>query len=276
VETSTTKWRQIGGDMTWESHGVVLAKNEAEYEQVHLVRILPWMEHDMEAAVSHGLYLVDEKTVDYGDLAIDQKHVRDALRSVGMDPAEWANLAPEHQAEVLASHDGYDESRSVDRLADALPDAPEDIEFWGQKETAETLESYDDQMRREALDANFETRFTFGEMPPMDAIEFALGGEEFELELQGQDALAFAYGTAVAGISGDTATAEEFAATVQALAETPAPAELPDDVAESSVERVLTDWEERYGDPSEEDHGIASVAQRIASDMLAAIGFEWV
>ena len=54
------KWRQIGGDMTWEKYGVVLARSNTEARQVDLVRIVPWMEHDKEAAVTHGLYLVDE------------------------------------------------------------------------------------------------------------------------------------------------------------------------------------------------------------------------
>ena len=270
------KWRQVGGDMTWEKYGVVLAKNEPEYRQVELVRIVPWMEHDKEAAVSHGLYLVDGRTVDYDDLEVERREVQDALRSVGMDSDEWAGLAPEYRAEILASYEGYEESRSVDKLAEALPTAPEEIQFHGQRETSANLASYDAEMRREALEANFDTRFTFGEMPAMEGLEFALGGEELEIDLKGQDALAFDYATSIAGVSGSTASAEEVAATVTALAEAPVPSELEPDDLESRLGRVLEEWEQRYDDPSDEEDGIAAVAQRIASDILASLGFEWV
>ena len=199
-----SRWRQIGGDVTWEKYGIVLARTEPEYEQVRLVRVVPWMEHDKEAAVTHGLYLVDEKTVDFSELSIERRDVQGAMRSAGLDRAEWEELGPEYRAEVLASHEGYEESRSVNTLAEALPVPPGEIEFHGQQETLENLEAYDDEMRREALDANFDTRLSFGEMPETDAIEFALGGEEFKIELQGQDALAFEYATTIAGISGAT------------------------------------------------------------------------
>ena len=64
---------------------------------------------------------------------------------------------------------------------------------------------------------------------------------------------------------------------MQALAGAPLPSETDGgDGRDSRIERVLEAWEQRYGNPSDEEDGIASVAQRIASDMLAVIGFEWV
>ena len=266
-----SKWRQIGGDMTWERYGAVLARSNPEARQVDLVRIVPWMEHDREAAVTHGLYLVDETTVDTDDLSPDRRNVKEAMRSAGIDVDEWRTLAPEYQAEMVANHDGYEQSRSVDRLADALPDRPEDIQFHGQKETGELLEAYDDDMRREALEANFKTRLSFGQVPPLDAVTFALGGEAYEMELQGQDALAFEYAMAAAGASGDVSSPESFVETVRALADAPSPEDFVDAPA-----HVLSDWEERYGDPSDDEDGIAVVARRIASDMLGTIGFEWI
>ena len=96
------------------------------------------------------------------------------------------------------------------------------------------------------------------------------------MNLKGQDALAFEYATSIAGVSGSTASAEEVAATVTALVEAPAPSELEPNVLDSRLGRVLEEWEQRYGNPSDEEDGIAAVAQRIASDILASLGFEWV
>jgi len=256
-------------------HGVVLAKDDSHGRQVHLVRVMPWLEHDREAAVTHGLYLVDEKTVDYDDLDAARSEVHQALRSTGVRPDEYDALGPMYKADLLAEVSGYDDSRSVDTLAQALPDAPEKIAFWGQPETSAKLEEYDRERRREALEANFKTRLTFGKLPAADALEFALGGEGLEMELQGQDALAFEYATALAGVSGATGSAEDIVETVRALADAPLPSDL-DAEALGAVERVLSEWDERYGDPSDEESGIAAVAQSVASGMMSALGFEWI
>jgi hypothetical protein len=272
-----SNWQQIGGDMTWEKYGVVLALDEPRVRQVRLVRVTPWLEHDKEAAVTHGLYLVDEKTVDYDDLEAFRSEVKQALRSTGVRPDEYDELGPKYKAQLLADTSGYEDSRSVDKLAEALPDAPENIEFWGQPETSANLDEYDQETRREALEANFDTRMTFGVMPEMDALEFALGGEEFEMEFQGESSLAFEYATTVAGIAGDTSSTEEFAATVGALAGAPPLSELAPEALESTaLQRILDEWERRYGDLDDESTGIAAAAQTIASDMMSAIGFEWI
>lgn len=272
----TAVWQQIGGDMTWEKHGLVLAKDDPRGRQVHLVRVTPWLEHDAEAAVTHGLYLVDEKTIDYDDLDPAGSEVRQALRSTGVRPDEYDELGPSYKADMLAAVSGYDDSRSVDKLADALPDAPEKIAFWGQPETAAKLEEYDRETRREALEANFKTRLTFGVLPPLEAIEFALAGEGLEMELQGQDGLAFDYATAAAGVSGSTGSATEIAETVQALAGAPPPAALDAEALEPGVERTLTAWEDRYGDPLDDEEGIAAAAQGLASAIMTTLGFEWI
>jgi len=273
--TEMSGWKQVGGDMSWERHGVVLAKNEPSYGQVELVRIDPWIEHDREAAVTHGLYLVDCKTVDHADLELDRREVAAAVASVGMDPGEYVALAPEHRAEVLASYEGYDESESVDRLADALPASAEEIEFWGGKETAEKLDGYDEEMRREALEANFETRLTFGELPAPEAVAFALAREPFEMELKGRDALAFDYAMAAAGLTGSTDTPEELAAVARALAGAPEPQELTGE-AEEVLAGVLEEWSRRHGDPSDEEDGVAATARSLASSIMSSIGFEWI
>jgi len=61
-------------------------------------------------------------------------------------------------------------------------------------------------MRFEALQANFDTHLTAGEMPPDEALAFALAGQPFEMDLKGQDAMAFEYAMAAAGMSGSTDT----------------------------------------------------------------------
>jgi hypothetical protein len=269
-------WQQIGGDMTWEKHGLVLAKDDPRVEQVYLVRVTPWLEHDREAAVTHGLYLVDEKTVDYDDLEPSRPEVQQALRSTGVRPSEYDELGRVYKADLLASVSGYEDSRSVNKLAAALPDAPEKIDFWGQRETGANLEEYDRQARREALEANFRTTLTYGTVPPIEALEFALGDEEFNMDLEGQPGLAFEYARLVAGISGDTSSAETLAETLNALASAPPPAELDPDSVDSGVASVLDEWERRYGDPDDESDGIAEAARSIASDIMSAIGFEWI
>ncbi|MDX2116265.1 MAG: hypothetical protein SFZ24_11700, partial [Planctomycetota bacterium] len=129
--------------------------------------------------------------------------------------------------------------------------------------------------RRESLEANFDTRFSFGEMPSLDALAFALGGEGLEIDLKGEDALAFEYATRLADVPGATGDAEELAETVKALAAAPDPANLDED-ALAQVAEVLAAWERRYGDPSDEERGIAQAAAELASSLLASIGFEWV
>jgi hypothetical protein len=251
-----------------------LGKLDPKAGQVELVRITPWLEHDHEAAVSHGLYLVDSTTVDVDDLGLEQRNVREALRSAGIDAAEFEALEPEHKAELLASYQGYEDSRSVDDLAEALPAPVKEIAFWGGPESEANLAEYDRDLRRESLEANFKTRMSFGVMPADEAITFALGDRPFTMDLKGEDELAFEYATTVAGVSGEVDTAESFIETVKALADAPVPSEL--DAAEPSVTKVLARWEDRYGDPSDDDSGIASAAQSLASAMLDTLGFEWV
>lgn len=272
-EAAMGGWKQVSGDMIWERHGVVLAKLDTPARQVELVRITPWIEHDSEAAVSHGLYLVDSTTVDFEDLGPENSDVVDAVSSVEMDAADYAALDPEHKAELLSYYRGYEDSRSVDELDEALPGPVDEIEFWGGKETKEKLAEYDHDLRRECLEANFKTRMTSGVMPSEDALTFALGDSEFSMELKGQDALAFNYATIVADVSGDTYSPAAFATTVQALANAPSPTDL--ESQSGQVGRILAEWEEHYGDPSDEDDGIANAAMNLASSMMENLGFDW-
>jgi hypothetical protein len=162
----------------------------------------------------------------------------------------------------------------VNSLVKALPAPVGEIAFWGGKESEKNLTEYDRDLRRESLEANFKTRMTFGVMPSDEAIAFALGDAEFSMELKGEDELAFEYAMTVAGLPGEVDTPKSFTATVRALADAPLPAELEN--PDREIERILSKWEDRYGDPSDEDSGICNAAQSLASSMLDSLGFEWV
>jgi len=270
-------WRQIGGDVNWSTYGVVLAKEEPDSKQVLLVRIEPWLEHDKHAAVTEGLYAVDEAAFSYRSLASDRHDTVAAMASLDMEVPEYERLGPAEKAAVLASHFGYDQSRSVSRLEEALPAPPDEIAFWhGKKETIDSVADASTEMKRAVLDANFETRLTFGELPDDAALEFALGDAPPELSLEGQDALAFEYATEIAGVSGRTDTVKELTATLRALANAPSPEFLDPDRIGPRTEDAIERWDRRYGDPGDEEEGIAAAAQALASSILSSLGFEWV
>lgn len=194
-----SKWRQISGDVNWSDYGIVLAKDIPSAEQVELVRIEPWLEHDSSAILTYGgLFIVDEATFDYDDLDSSRKDVKSAMQTVGMDQEDYDKLEPVHKAEVYASTHGYGgEGRTTSDLVKALPDRPEDIEFFHGKETVESVRAAEADQRRAALDKLFDTSFDFGEMPSDDAIEFAVEGG-FVQELDGNDVAGYGYAVLVA------------------------------------------------------------------------------
>lgn len=188
------KWTQIGGDMNWSGVGVVLAKDDPENESVELVCIDPWAELDSSAEISHGLYNKREGYFDYSDLQLDSRNIKSALESIGMHEDEWEELSMPGRAEALASYQGYGgDDVSGDDLLELLPDKPENIEFWGGSETKESVQKDNANLRREALERHFKTSLDGGTMPTKKALEYAMGGEEWEFEVSGEDAHAFAY-----------------------------------------------------------------------------------
>lgn len=193
------KWKQISGDVNWADYGVVFAKDDKENKSVELVMIEPWIEHDSSAIKTHGLYLVEERTVDYSDMGVDDDAVKGAIESTGMDEREYKKLSPAHKAEVIASYNGYasysGEGRSTNDLLGALPDKPENIEFWHGKETEESVKNSNREMRKAGLEKVFDTRLDFGEMPEKKALEFAWGDDEkivFEIDDNEKTGLGYA------------------------------------------------------------------------------------
>jgi len=85
--------------------------------------------------VSHGLYLVDEKTLDYDDLGDDSKDLRGTLSYVGMELDEYEKLPPVPPGGnpgLLLRIRREPVRGSTRRCAAAAAD---EIEFWAGKES---------------------------------------------------------------------------------------------------------------------------------------------
>lgn len=274
-----SKWKQISGDVNWSDYGGIFAKVNKEHGSVDLVRIEPWIEHDSSAIPTHGLYVVDDGVFYYDDLGADKKNVLSAMKSMGMDVDEYKKLEPEYKAEILASYEGYGgESRSTSDLMNALPDKPENIEFWHGKETEESIRAANQEMRRAALDKLYDTSFDFGEMPDAEALNFAFGDESFEIDLDDNERAGFDYAMFVSGMkykrNGNLVldNLDDFKKVVTVLAEAPDGSEL--DLSERELERYrgygLTQEEVEEG--ANEQSGNA---RELAVKMMEALGFTW-
>lgn len=123
---------------------------------------------------------------------------------------------------------------------------------------------------------------TYGQIPSPDELQAALdeqGG--WSMDLQGQDYLAFSYALEVAGLGNPNMdSGDGMHEALTALTNAPSPQELPDSVADediedpnSSLNKILTSWEARYGRHGQkiEDH-----AQSLASSILDVLGWEWI
>jgi hypothetical protein len=281
---SKDKWKQIGGDMTWENHGGVFARDDGR--GVDIVRVDSWAELDSSAIPTHGLYNSQEDYFDYDDLAEGilpgalPKNVKDALRSSGMDEEEYAKLEPVHKAEVLASYQGYGgDDKSSNDLLELLPDDPENIEFWGGKETKEKVRGYNDDARRDAVRDHFKSRMSWGEWPSKKTFDFAFGDDDFEMKLSDDDTSAFGYAMAMAGIKKHgpdlSLDKEDFKKVVEALAKAPG----GEDLVPATMNKLKhylghqIDDEEQLKEMAEE---MAEGARSLASSMMETLGIEWV
>jgi hypothetical protein len=292
------KWKQIWGDVNWDKYGCLLAKVDPSSRSVDLVRIEPWLEYDSSAIRTHGLWFVDEGTIDYEDMGTDREDVQGAIRSNGIDENEYKKFPPEGKAQVIASYQGLGgDSRSVSDLRKALPDKPENITFWHGKETEESIQALNQEMRMEALDKIFDTSGRFPDQPEMDALEFMLGDDEWEFKLD-DNAMA---GLGYAQIFGAPAvdldkkhnkltirSPKEFAALVKSLSEAPAADNLK--ASHHALARYLgwtgpgpvrTPDEARDDDRSDSEalddaaNELAESAHEAAENLLSEIGFSW-
>lgn len=123
---------------------------------------------------------------------------------------------------------------------------------------------------------------TYGNVPSPDELQAALdenGG--WHMDLQGGDYLAFAYALEVAGVGNpDMNSGVGMHQVLTALSNAPSPEELPDTVDDEEIEnphsylnKTLNSWHVRYGRSQE---NIEDRAQRLASDILGMLGWEWI
>lgn len=283
------KWKQISGDMGWDKYGCLLAKVNTSSRDVDLVKIESWIELDSSAIRTHGLWVVEHGTVDYSDLGVDNKDVRSAIQSVGIATSEYKKLPVEGKAQILVEYQGLGgESTSVNDLMKALPDKPENITFWHGKETEESIQSANVEMRREALDSAFETGGSFPEMPEDEALEFILGDDEWEFQLDDNSRTGLGYAQLFGAPKVDLdvrsgkltiRSVKEFTKLVSALAAAPLADKLvPNDY--HKIERYLGYQKSMSNEEEKEEidrmaDEMATSAYEAAENLMSEIGFNW-
>jgi hypothetical protein len=291
------KWKQISGDVNWADYGVVLAKDDKDQKSVELVRIEPWIEHDSSAIKTHGLYVVEGRSVDYGDMGVDEDDVKSAIESTGMDEREYKKLSPAHKAEIIASYNGYGgysgDERSTNNLLGALPDKPENIEFWHGKETEDSVKEANREMRKAGLEKAFDTRLDFGEVPEKKALDFAWGDEEnITFEIDDNEASGLGYAklfahslNALVGFDPRTNrltidNAKDFALAVEKLAKAPK----GEGMGSGDLFKVkhYLGHPENIGEGEEETEHLrematemAESAHELAINLMGQLGFDW-
>jgi hypothetical protein len=197
-----SQWKQVSGDMSFDSHGLVLAKDEGSY--VDLVKIDPWLELDSSSlSEGYGFWCVDSTTIDKDDMGLNGRDVKEAIRSVGMDPEEYEKLEPIYKAEIIASYSGYDDSRSTSDYADALPAPIEEIEFWSGPGSKFDVASINDEMRMAVVYKLYGGDFDEDDLPDDEALELAWGDGPRTFDLDDDQAQALRYAYAVTSGSYD-------------------------------------------------------------------------
>jgi hypothetical protein len=205
-----SKWIQVAGDVNWSGTGCTLARDNRSARQVDLVRITPWLELDSSALQEgYGLWDVSTDTVDYEDMSVENAEVRGAIKSADMTVLDYKKGRAVDRANLICEYRGFqDDSRSVSKIADALPKPLEQIELWrGGKISASDLPGIDQEMRREATYKLYGGRSS-RHLPKYEALAFALG-EDFAagtdplvVELDDDETQALRLANAVAGQTG--------------------------------------------------------------------------
>lgn len=280
---SKNKWKQVGGDMTWEKHGGVFARDDGHY--VEVVKIDAWANMDSSAIPTHGLYNKQEGAVDYDDLGEGvlpgalSKELKQRLSYSGISEEDYAKLEPIHKGAVYLEGGGWDSDESSNNLLELLPAAPEEIEFWGGKETTAKVREYNNDERKDAVRDHFESRMTAGEWPDDDVMEFAWADEDFDMEMKGGDADAFDYAMGMAGIKKYDAAhvvikdLEDFKKVVMALWNAPRGDELDEKLAKKAADVLNEDDDDEL---REQADSLAEEAQSLASTMMDSLGIEWI
>lgn len=282
------KWKQVDGDMDFAGTGCTLARANKAARTVELVRITPWLELDSSAMrEGYGLWDVSSTYVDYSEMGVDKRTVRDALKTIDMDEDDYRRLSPENKAAIIAEYSGYSESESVSDFGKALPAPIGQIEFYrGSGQTAD-IPAINRSMRREA------TYKLYGghpnRVPSEKALTFATGGEPVEMPLDDEQAQAVRYAMAAASKKwswpdpkpSDSSLAAPDVPTLRELLtvlfNAPGSKDLADDLVEklsaSYGRDVELDWEDKAEQVRSMIDDDAENARRLGRDVLEELGF---
>jgi len=284
-----SKWKQVGGDRDWSGVGCTLARDNRSARSVDLRRITPWLEMDSSAiAEGYGLWDVSEGAVDYEDMSVERESVQSAIRSAGVSVLDYKKMTPSHKAALIAEHGGvFEESRSVNDLAKVLPKPVDQIEFWAGKTSAEEIKTANQQMRREATEKLY-TRHR-GEVPKLDALEFATGGEPVSVDLDDEETQALRYADACASgkyqwqkpKASDQKVVAETAASLRQILTILAAAPKAENLAPEALAQLHRcydrDFELDWDDKDEQVRSMidddAEAARELAENILGDLGF---
>lgn len=285
------KWKQVAGDMSFDSVGCVLAKDVPKGRYVALVRITPWLEMDSAALKEgYGFWDVSTTDIDYDDMGLDNPNVKSALDYVGMEPAEYEKLEPSYKAEIIASSSGYDDSRSTSNFKDALPAPIHEISFWSGDASSKDLEQINESMRFEVISKLYGGKFRNGKLPDSDILEMAFGEEPRIFQISEDEAQAMRYATAVARNAftwaatkkvDDTklkiADTDELIMLLEALRDAPDSSGLPAEAItklQGAYERTFNlDWENKREQTAYFIDEDAKEAKLLLDNLLSSLGF---
>lgn len=284
------KWKQVSGDMDFDGVGCVLAKDNKRSRSVDLVRIDPWLELDSSALRDgYGFWSIDTTTIDYEDMGVDKTNVKDALRSVGMDVAEYKKLEPVYKAEIIASYSGYSDSTSTSDYADALPAPIAEIEFWSGPGSKYDIATINDEMRFAVISKLYGGDFDEDELPDSDILEMAFGDHPRTFDLDDDEAQAIRYAIAVFNGSNTwpkpspsdnkltVKDSETMLKLLEMLKAAPDSADMPaKDIGQlqAAYERDFTlDWENKREQTAYFIDEDAKEAKRLIGNLLGNLGF---
>jgi len=282
------KWQQVSGDMSFDSHGLVLGKDEGSY--VELVKIDPWLEMDSAALRDgYGFWDVSTTSIDKDDMGIDRDDVKSAMSYVGMKPEEYEQLAPLYKAEIIANASGYEDSRSTSDYADALPAPIEEIEFWGGPGSKYNVASINDEMRMAVVNKLYGGDFDEDDLPDDEALELAWGDDEPRtFEISEDQAQAVRYAVAVAQNTYDWPAPKHddtklivgkanFQQLLEFLKAAPESADLPAEtitrLQAAYEDSFKLDWENKREQVAYMIDEDAKEAKNLIKDLLSTLGF---
>ena len=279
------KWKQVDGDMDFAGTGCTLARVNKAARTVELVRITPWLELDPSVMrEGYGLWDVSSTYVDYSEMGVDKRTVRDALKTIDMDEDDYRRLSPENKAAIIAEYSGYSESESVSDFGRALPAPLKQIEFYAGTGLDEDVADINRSMRREATQKLYGGRPN--RVPSEKALDFATGGEAVSRKLDDEESEALRYAVAASKSSAPekeaphelrASSTQELIAVLKILMATPSPEKLPRELFEKIATVYASEYDLSDDDPEEDARQMmldnSADARRLAENILEELGF---